>query len=56
MGGAAAAVFGANMMFGGNKEKQRDVTYNTYDELYNSQYYGSQFADWQNRNNSHRMM
>lgn len=56
IGGAAAAVFGANMMFGGNKEKQREVTYNTYDELYNSQYYGSQFADWQNRNNSHRMM
>lgn len=54
--GGAAALFAGSMLFGGNKEKQKEVKYNTYDELYNSQYYGTQFADWQNRNNSHRMM
>ena len=56
IGAAGATLFAANMMFGGNKEEQKRTKYNTYDELYNNQYYGSAFADWQNRNNSHKMM
>lgn len=56
VGGAGAALFATSMMFGGDKEEQKRVKYNTYDELYNNQYYGSGFADWQNRNNSHKMM
>lgn len=53
--GVVGAGFVGSMFFGGDKEKQKEVKYNTYDELYNNQYYGSAFADWQNRNNSHRM-
>ena len=56
VGAASATLFAASMMFGGNKEEQQRVKYNTYDELYNNQYYGTPFADWQNRNNSHKMM
>ena len=56
VGAAGATLFAASMMFGGNKEEQQRTKYNTYDELYNNQYYGSAFADWQNRNNSHKMM
>lgn len=54
--GAGATLFAASMFFGGDKEEQQRKKYNTYDELYNNQYYGSAFADWQNRNNSHKMM
>ena len=25
-------------------------------ELYNNQYYGTGFADWQNRNNAHKVL
>ena len=53
--GAVAVGLGASMMFGGDREAQKEVKYNTYDEVYNNQYYGSAFADWQNRNNSHKM-
>lgn len=55
LGGATAAIFTGSMFLGGEKEEQKKVEYNTYDEVYNSQYYGSEFADWQNRNNSHVM-
>ena len=50
-GGLAAA----NLFIGGG-EKGQDKKYNTYDELYNNQYYGSGFADWQERNNSHKVL
>ena len=50
-GGLAAA----NLLIGGG-EKGKDKKYNTYDELYNNQYYGSGFADWQERNNSHKVL
>lgn len=29
--------------------------YNTYDELYSNQYFGSDFSNWQERNGSHRL-
>lgn len=54
--GVAGVGLVGSMLFGGDKEKRDEVKYNTYDELYNNQYYGSAFADWQNRNNSHRML
>lgn len=49
---AGAAVFGAGMMLSSGQEEKK---YNTYDELYNDQYYGSGFADWQNRDKSHTL-
>lgn len=49
----SAAVVGVSML---TSDTDRESKYNTYDELYNSQYYGSQFADWQERNNSHKLM
>ena len=56
--GAAAVGTGliTSMMFGGDREEQQRVKYDTYDEVYGNQYFGSAFADWQNRNNSHKMM
>lgn len=48
-----AGIFGASMMLSGEDKKSK---YNTYDELYNDQYYGSGFADWQNRDRSHSFM
>lgn len=56
VGAVGAALFTGSMFFGGNKEEQQRKKYNTYDELYNNQYYGSAFADWENRNNAHKMM
>lgn len=56
IGAVGATLFAGSMIFGGNKEEQQRKKYNTYDELYNNQYYGTQFADWENRNNSHKMM
>lgn len=47
-------LFAADLAFGGSKEDK--VKYNTYDEVYNNQYYGSGFADWQNRNNAHKLL
>ena len=52
IGAGLAAV---NLIVGGG-EKGEDKKYNTYDELYNNQYYGSGFADWQERNNSHKVL
>ena len=52
IGGGLAA---ANLFIGGG-EKGEDKKYNTYDELYNNQYYGSGFADWQERNNAHKIL
>lgn len=46
---------GASLLVGGG-EPGKDKKYNTYDELYNSQYYGSGFADWQERNGSHKVL
>lgn len=51
---AGAALAGS--MFIDGSEKGEDKKYNTYDELYNNQYYGTGFADWQNRNNAHRVL
>lgn len=53
--GLAAAGLAASMFIDGS-EKGEDKKYNTYDELYNNQYYGSGFADWQNRNNAHKVL
>lgn len=50
-----AGLAAANLVIGGG-EKGEDKKYNTYDELYNNQYYGSGFADWQERNNSHKVL
>ena len=52
IGGGLAA---ANLFIGGG-EKGEDKKYNTYDELYNNQYYGAGFADWQERNNAHKIL
>lgn len=46
---------GVSLLAGGG-EKGRDKKYNTYDELYNSQYYGTGFADWQERNGAHKVL
>lgn len=51
---AGAALAGT--MFLDGSEKGEDQKYNTYDELYNNQYYGTGFADWQNRNNAHKVL
>lgn len=48
----SAAVLGVDML---TSRPERETNYNTYDEIYNNQYYGSQFADWQERNGSHRL-
>lgn len=50
--GALAAT---NLLIGGG-EKGKDKRANTYDELYNNVYYGSPLADWQERNNSHKVL
>lgn len=47
------SIVAANLLFSSGTKDQGE--YNTYDELYNSQYYGSQFADWQDRNKHHKM-
>ena len=52
IGGGLAA---ANLFIGGGEEG-KDKKYNTYDELYNNQYYGSGLADWQERNNAHKIL
>jgi hypothetical protein len=51
--GVVGALVAANIVFSGGRKDQGE--YNTYDELYNNQYYGTQFADWQNRNKHHKM-
>lgn len=51
----AGLLVGASVLAGGGEEGKGEK-YNTYDELYNNQYYGSGFADWQNRNNAHRIL
>ena len=53
---AIAGGLGAANLFIGGGEKGQDKKYNTYDELYNNQYYGSGFADWQERNNAHKVL
>lgn len=53
---AVAGLALAGTMFMDGSEKGEDKKYNTYDEVYNNQYYGSGFADWQNRNNAHRVL
>ena len=53
------ALVGAGLaasLFIDGSEKGEDKKYNTYDELYNNQYYGTGFADWQNRNNAHKVL
>lgn len=49
----SAVVLGASML---SSDTDKKTNYNTYDELYNNQYYGTEFADWQERNNSHKLM
>ena len=51
----AGAALAASLFIDGS-EKGEDKKYNTYDELYNNQYYGTGFADWQNRNNAHKVL
>lgn len=53
---AIAGLFLAGTMVADGGKDGQEVKYNTYDELYNSQYYGTGFADWQNRNNAHRVL
>lgn len=53
---AVAGLFLAGTMVVDGGEDGNEVKYNTYDELYNNQYYGTGFADWQNRNNAHRVL
>jgi hypothetical protein len=53
---AIAGLFLAGTMVADGGEDGQEIKYNTYDELYNSQYYGTGFADWQNRNNAHRVL
>lgn len=50
----AAVVVGSLLVGGGVEGKEEK--YNTYDELYNGMYYGSPFADWQERNNAHKIL
>lgn len=52
--GGVTAIAGLNLLIGGKDKKESKYT--TYDQLYNNQYYGSSFADWEERNNSHRML
>lgn len=53
--GATAAIVAGTLLLGGGAEGKGEK-YNTYDELYNGMYYGSPFADWQERNNSHKVL
>lgn len=55
MYGATAAIVAGTLLLGGGAEGKGEK-YNTYDELYNGMYYGSPFADWQERNNSHKVL
>ncbi len=50
-----AAVVAGSLLVGGGVEGKEEK-YNTYDELYNGMYYGSPFADWQERNNAHKIL
>lgn len=53
--GIGAAVVAGTLLLGGGEEGKNDK-YNTYDELYNGMYYGTPFADWQERNNAHKIL
>ena len=53
--GIGAAVVAGTLLLGGGTEGKGEK-YNTYDELYNGMYYGSPFADWQERNNAHKVL
>ena len=53
--GIGAAVVAGTLLLGGGAEGKGEK-YNTYDELYNGMYYGSPFADWQERNNAHKVL
>ena len=55
MYGIGAAVVAGTLLLGGGTEGKGEK-YNTYDELYNGMYYGSPFADWQERNNAHKVL
>ncbi len=55
MYGATAAIVAGTLLLGGGAEGKGEK-YNTYDELYNGMYYGSPFADWQERNNAHKVL
>ena len=55
MYGATAAIVAGTLLLGGGTEGKGEK-YNTYDELYNGMYYGSPFADWQERNNAHKVL
>lgn len=54
IGAGLLAVAGTNLLLG--RDKEEESKYTTFDQLYNNQYYGEQFANWENRNNSHRML
>ena len=55
-----AALVGLGMVSSGpqrNKEEMKEKTkVDTYTELYDNVYAGQAYADWQNRNNSHKMI
>ena len=53
--GVTAAIVAGTLLLGGGAEGKGEK-YNTYDELYNGMYYGSPFADWQERNNAHKVL
>ena len=44
----------ANMTFGGKKKEVEEP--NTYNELYDNVYFGTPLADWQERNNAHKVL
>ena len=53
--GATVGVMWLGSMDGSNtKPKKQEMT--SYDDLYGNVYLGQSYADWQERNNSHRMI
>lgn len=59
IGGAALALVGANLLSSGprrdREEFNNSLEQDTYSELYENLYAGQALADWQQRNNHHRM-
>ena len=53
--GGVGLLAGANLFLGGG-EKGKDKKANTYNELYDSTYFGTPLVDWQNRNNAHKVL
>lgn len=50
------SALGATMLLSSNNGQSKKREMNSYDDLYENVYLGQSYADWQDRNNSHKMI